>query len=154
MTAYAPNTLALVTQLSRSVYREVSEAGVVPNLKHYITLSHLRELGAVTQQQLGRILCIDQNNTVLVLNEMEAAGLVIRRRDPSDRRRHVVEVTEAGVQSLQQTVEGLQAIQDQVLAALSPEQREQFHALLHQALHGPGGVLEQSRGASVAASAV
>jgi DNA-binding MarR family transcriptional regulator len=144
-----PNTLAMLTQLSRSVYRRISDAGAAPNLKHFVVLSHLRELGPVPQKYLGELLCIDPNNTVLMLNEMEAAGLVIRRRDPSDRRRHLVEVTDDGLLSLEQTQDGMVEVEDEVLAALNAEQRAQIHALLYQALHGPGGVINKARSAAI-----
>ncbi len=145
-----PNTLAMLTQLSRSVYRRISETAATPNLKHFVVLSHLRELGPVPQKYLGELLCIDPNNTVLMLNEMEAAGLVVRRRDLSDRRRHLVEVTEYGLLSLEQTQRGMVEVEDEVLAALSPEQRTHFHDLLYVALHGEHGVISKARSAALA----
>jgi DNA-binding MarR family transcriptional regulator len=144
-----PNTLAMLTQLSRSVYRRISESAATPNLKHFVVLSHLRELGPVPQKYLGELLCIDPNNTVLMLNEMEEAGLLVRRRDPSDRRRHLVEVTENGLLSLEQTQRGMVAVEDEMLAALSTEQRAQFDVLLRQALHGEHGVMSKARSAAV-----
>ncbi len=150
MTDSEQNTLAMLTQLSRSVYRRISDSGATPNIKHFVVLSHLRELGPVPQKYLGELLCIDPNNTVLMLNEMEAAGLVVRRRDPSDRRRHLVEVTDEGLMSLEQSHRGMVDVEDEVLAALSPEQRAQFHELLHVALHGEHGVLSRARGAALA----
>ncbi len=145
----APNTLAMLTQLSRSVYRRISETAATPNLKHFVVLSHLREIGPVPQKYLGQLLCIDPNNTVLMLNEMEAAGLVVRRRDPSDRRRHLVEATENGLLSLEATQRGMIAVEDEILAALSAEQRAQFDVLLHQALHGEHGVMSKARSAAL-----
>ncbi|HEX3803544.1 MAG TPA: MarR family transcriptional regulator [Solirubrobacteraceae bacterium] len=144
MTGTEQNTLAMLTQLSRSVYRRISDSGATPNVKHFVVLSHLRELGPVPQKYLGELLCIDPNNTVLMLNEMEAAGLVIRQRDPSDRRRHLVELTEEGRMSLEQSQRGMVEIEDEVLAALTPEQRAQFHDLLHVALHGEHGVISRA----------
>jgi DNA-binding MarR family transcriptional regulator len=142
------NTLAMLTQLSRSAYRRISETGVTPNLKHFVVLSHLRELGPVPQKYLGDLLCIDPNNTVLMLNEMEAAGLVVRQRCPSDRRRHTVEVTEEGLMSLEQSQRRMVEVEDEVLAALSAQQRAQFHDLLHVALHGEHGVISRALSAA------
>ena len=66
------------------------------SLRHFLALSYVADPGGISQQQLSEILCIDANNTVLLLNEMEGQGLIRRVRDPTDRRRHLVEVTEHG----------------------------------------------------------
>jgi DNA-binding MarR family transcriptional regulator len=141
----APSTLALVTMLSRSVYRTTAEhdGSMSVNLKHVIALSYLRELGAVGQKYFGGVLCLDANNTVLLLNELEAGGMVVRRRDPDDRRRHVVDVTETGLDVLRQIEASMLDIEDELLAALSEEQRAQFRELLRQALYGEHGVLRR-----------
>jgi DNA-binding MarR family transcriptional regulator len=141
----APSTLALVTMLSRSIYRATAEhdGSMGVNLKHVIALSYLRELGAVGQKYFGGVLCLDANNTVLLLNELETGAMVIRRRDPEDRRRHVVEVTETGLDVLGQIEASMLAIEDELLAALGEEQRAQFRELLHQALYSERGVLRR-----------
>jgi DNA-binding MarR family transcriptional regulator len=139
-------TLVLLTQLSRSVYRLAAERGAAGGrLKQFLGLSYLRELGPVGQKRLGAILCLDANNTVLFLNELESAGLVIRRRDPSDRRRHIIELTATGIEVLDQVERSMAELEDELLAALSPAQRLQFRSLIDQALHGPDGVMERTR---------
>ena len=70
------------------------------SLRHYLALSYVADPGGISQQQLSEILCIDANNTVLLLNEMEDQGLIRRVRDPADRRRHLVEVTDHGRETL------------------------------------------------------
>jgi DNA-binding MarR family transcriptional regulator len=137
-----PPTLALVTMLSKSVHRAAADRdGTTATLKQVIALSYLRELGTVGQRYFGPVLCLDANNTVLLLNELEADGLVVRRRDPEDRRRHVVELTEIGHDVLHQAEESMGEVEDDLLAALSAEQRSTFRALLHQVLYGENGVL-------------
>src|ERR1700761_476441 len=97
------DTLALVTMLSKSVYSAVADRdGSSFKIKQVVALSYLRELGAVGQKYLGAVLCLDANNTVLLLNDLERDGLIIRKRDPEDRRRHVVELTETGLRVLQE----------------------------------------------------
>jgi DNA-binding MarR family transcriptional regulator len=141
-------TLALLTQLSRSVYRLAAEHGTAGGrLKQFVGLSYLRELGPVAQSRFGAILCLDANNTVLFLNELENAGLVTRRRDASDRRRHIIDLTDTGLEVLDQVQHSMAGLEDELLAALTLEQRAQFRALLYQALHGPDGVMEQVRAA-------
>jgi DNA-binding MarR family transcriptional regulator len=129
----APGALALVTMLSKSVYSTVAE----------------RELGAVGQKYFGAVLCLDPNNTVLLLNDLERDGLLVRNRDPDDRRRHVVELTETGLQVLHDAEIGMSAIEDRLLAALDEDQRKQLRALLHQALYGTDGVFEHRTAAAI-----
>lgn len=140
-----PATLAMVTVLSKNVYRAVAERdGSSAELKKIVALSYLRELGAVGQKYFGPVLCLDANNIVLLLNELEAEDLIVRKRDPEDRRRHVVELTEVGLAVLREAEQGMFGLEDELLAALDEEQRAQFRALLHQTLYGPGGVLRQA----------
>jgi DNA-binding MarR family transcriptional regulator len=136
--------LALVTMLSKSVYATVAERdGSSAKLKQIIALSYLRELGTVGQKYLGSVLCLDANNTVLLLNDLERDGLVVRKRDAEDRRRHVVELTETGHAVLHETELGMFEIEDDLLAALDEEQRIQLKTLLHEALYGSNGVLQR-----------
>ncbi len=142
--------LALVTMLSKSVYAAVAERDRSSfNLKQVIAMSYLRELGSVGQRYFGSILCLDANNTVLLLNDLERDGLVVRKRDPDDRRRHVVELTETGLQVLREAELGMFEIEDSLLGALGEEQRVQFRALLHQALYGENGVFQRRTAAAV-----
>jgi hypothetical protein len=61
-------------------------------------------------------------------------------------------VTDEGLMSLEQSQSGMVEIEDEMLAALSPEQRAQFRDLLHVALHGEHGVLSRARSAAAFAS--
>jgi DNA-binding MarR family transcriptional regulator len=141
----APATLAMVTMLSKNVYRAVADRdGSSAELKKVIALAYLRELGNVGQKYFSTVLCLDANNVVLLLNELEAEGLVVRKRDPEDRRRHVVELTETGLGVLREAEQGMFEIEDELLAALSGEQRDQFRTLIHLALYGDGGVLARA----------
>lgn len=79
---------------------------------------------------------MDANNLVLLLNELEAFDFVRRRRDPEDRRRHIVEITDAGRAALRQGERARETIEDDVLGALDPDERESLRALLAKALHG------------------
>ena len=77
---------------------------------------------------------MDANNTVLLLNELEDDGLVRRERDPDDRRRHIVRLTEQGSRAFSAALRSRESLEDEVLAALSPEERETLHHLLAKAL--------------------
>src|ERR1700722_8438951 len=95
-----PGSLALLSRLAKMVYRRSSEERLGMTLRHFVTLSSLRDHPSAPQQDLGDALCIDASNLVLLLNEVESVGLAERRRDPADRRRHLVRLTAAGETAL------------------------------------------------------
>jgi DNA-binding PadR family transcriptional regulator len=67
---------------------------------------------------------------VTLLNPLEADGYVSRQRDPADRRRHVVAVSQAGGQHLAAAAHAQRAAEDELFAALDTNQREQLRQLL------------------------
>ena len=88
----------------------------------------------VGQRQLGEALHLDPNNTVLMLNDLEAAGWAERRRDPDDRRRHTVEITPAGRKALARAEQALDGLEADVLDGLSPDERATLRELLARAM--------------------
>jgi DNA-binding MarR family transcriptional regulator len=79
---------------------------------------------------------MDANNVVLLLNEIEQLGYVTRLRDPSDRRRHLVQLTPAGASALSLAERAQEAIEDDVLQALDGDERATLWRLLTRALRG------------------
>jgi DNA-binding MarR family transcriptional regulator len=79
---------------------------------------------------------MDANNVVLLLNELEDLGFVTRRRDPSDRRRHLVELTPSGRTGLSSAEHAQETIEDDVLQALDASERAVLWQLLARALRG------------------
>ena len=130
----ARGTITLLSRLSKSVYRRTSESMLGVSLRHYMALSYIADPGGLSQQQLAEILCIDANNTVLLLNEMEGQGLIRRVRDPADRRRHLVEVTEHGQEVFQQAQQARESVEDEGVGTLSASERATLHRLLAKAL--------------------
>lgn len=104
--------------------------------RHLVTLTVLRDRGGSSQQALAATLEMDGTNIVGLLNDLEAEKLIERRRSPEDRRRHVVELTDAGAQILAKAEFALAAAEDEVLGALSDEQRETLYHLLQLASTG------------------
>src|ERR671923_137456 len=133
-TAAATGSMNLLTRLSRDVYRRATEDVIGIRLKQFIALDYLREQGGTTQQQLGDTLHLDRNNCVILLNDLEDDGYVARRRDPTDRRRHLVEMTPQGEQALEVAEEKLETLEDQVIGNLSPDERATLAELLRKAL--------------------
>ena len=128
--------MVLLTRLSRVVYRRAKEAVLGMSLKEYMALSNLRDQGCIPQQALADALHLDPNNCVLLLNVLENGELVERRRDPADRRRHIVVLTETGRRALERAERALESVEDEVLVALSHEERATLRELLFRALQG------------------
>jgi DNA-binding MarR family transcriptional regulator len=105
-------------------------------LKELAALSFLRDFTETTQQTLTEGLCIDANYCVLLLNDLEADDLVERRRDPSDRRRHIVSMTPRGRKALHQAEAAQQTLEDDILGALNEEERSVLANLLRKAIDG------------------
>ena len=132
--SHTPGVTVLVTQLSRLIYRRTSEDLLGMRVKEFASLAILREHSPVPQQELGEILCVDANNLVLLLNELEAREFALRRRDPSDRRRHLVEITDEGTRALAAAEKGIESVEDDVLGPLDRAERDQLRVLLAKVL--------------------
>src|SRR3954452_13619535 len=134
-TASTRGSLVLLTRLAREVFGRSTEDVLGIRLKQYMLLRDLHDHGgAVAQQTLCGTLHLDPNNLVLMLNEIEAAGFAERRRDPDDSRRHIVELTPAGVRALERAEKGVQSVEDEVLSRLSAKERVDLGRLLSRAL--------------------
>jgi len=112
--------------------------------RHLVALTVLRVRGGSTQQALATTLAMDGTNIVGLLNELEADKLIERRRSPEDRRRHVVELTDAGFEQLAKAECALAAVDQDVLGALDASQRETLYHLLQLAATGAGACCPQS----------
>lgn len=64
-------TLTLIAQLSKSAIRKTPETLLGIPLRHYAALAYIAAQEGMAQQTLSEILCMDANNLVLLLNELE-----------------------------------------------------------------------------------
>jgi DNA-binding MarR family transcriptional regulator len=122
----------LLAQLGLAVTRQyrcaLSPIGLKP--RETQTLLRLRDEGAMSQQALGTALGIDASNLVALLNDLETAGLISRRRDPEDRRRHVVEISKRGTKLVGEVERAAAEVEDQFFAALDEDERVALQGLL------------------------
>ena len=128
--------MILLTRLAKQVYRRSNEELLGMHMRLLMALSYLRDHDGAPQQELADALCMDANNVVLLLNELEDLGHVARRRDPQDRRRHLVDITDQGRRALARAEHEQESIEDEVLAPLDPEERATLWRLLSRALYG------------------
>jgi DNA-binding MarR family transcriptional regulator len=130
----APGTVVMLLRLAKVIHKRSTEERLGIKLRQLMLLSYLRHGAPAPQQQLCEALWLDPNNCVLLLNELEEMGYVERRRDPADRRRHMVDITEAGEVALERAERAQESIGDELFGALSDEERATLRSLLHRAL--------------------
>jgi len=116
-------TIGLLTRLAKLVHKRSTEEVLGMRLRQYQLLYALNESAPMRQQDLCERLWLDPNNCVLLLNEVEALGWAERRRDPEDRRRHVVDITPEGRRAFERAQEAQAGLEGEVLGALSTEER-------------------------------
>jgi len=109
-------------------FDEYEKAGLSPY--HHAILAVLDEGVPETQAAIADSLGYDRGTLVGLLDELEERGLVERKRDPDDRRRHLVRLTSNGKRALTRLRTLAARLEDEFLAPLDTEQREQLHALL------------------------
>jgi DNA-binding MarR family transcriptional regulator len=145
-----PGSMVLLTRLAKQVYRRSDEELLGMHLRLLMALSYVRDHDRAPQQELAEALCMDANNVVLLLNELEDLGHVVRLRDPNDRRRHLVELTPAGRRAMESAEHAQEEIEDEVLQALDPEERATLWRLLTRALYGAEPLVPDAGSATIA----
>src|SRR3954468_14174190 len=134
----------LMIKLGRITMHRFTEAlqpfGIRP--RHVAALIELRDNGELTQQSLCGQLHLDPTNVVAILNELEERGYATRRRDPEDRRRHLVEVSKKGLAVIEKVSHVMDGVEEALLADLEPAEREQLEGLLVSIWESTGGYEE------------
>lgn len=115
----------------------LQEAGLGLSGLHFGALSVIEAAGPISQQTLGEYLKKDRTSIVGVIDELEAEGLVERRRNPSDRRAYALQVTAQGRRWLKLARPLLTAAEEALMSALSAAEKEQLVTLLQRVLFGP-----------------
>jgi len=141
----AGQLLPLLEHLTR-VGRRSAEATPSGSLRprHLIALRVIREHGPMTQHAVGVALSLDPSNVVGLLNELEERVLITRRRDPADRRRHIVELSAAGSGEVAQACANLNQVEDDLFAALTGDERATLYALLSRVVEASASACEPS----------
>ena len=138
----AARSTVLITRLARAMRRQFERA-VAPlglRARHLVALTYLSDHGPSPQQTLIEALGVDASNLVALLNELEDAELIVRRRDRTDRRRGIIELSAEGERVLALVDRALEAVDDEILVALSSDERATLNDLLARA--GAAGPLD------------
>jgi DNA-binding MarR family transcriptional regulator len=126
----SPGTVVMLLRLAKVIHKRSTDERLGIKLRQLMLLSSLRAGAPAPQQQLCESLWLDPNNCVLLLNELEEIGYVERRRDPADRRRHMVDITDEGRVALERAERAQEEIGDELLSALSDDERATLRSLL------------------------
>lgn len=112
---------------------EIAPLGLRP--AHCDVMLTLAERGALSQTSIADTLVIERAHLVALLDQLEVLELVSRAVDPSDRRRHAVSLTAAGVEMARVVAEIARRVEDNLLQPLTVAERSDLRALLQRLAH-------------------
>ncbi|MCO6007205.1 MarR family winged helix-turn-helix transcriptional regulator [Actinoallomurus purpureus] len=99
---------------------------------HGGVLMQLADKGAMGQQALVEELGLDPSVLVTILNDLENDGLAERRRDPADRRRHIVEIRDRGTELVGEIHRAVAAVEAELFADLNADELDTLQGLLER----------------------
>ncbi len=126
--------MVLLPRLTKQIIRRCSAQLLGLDLRLLMAVSYVADHDGAPQQELADVLCMDAKNVVLLLNELEDSGHLVRRRDSDDRRRHRVYITSVGRQALERAARALGEVEEDVLHTLDADERATLRELLTRAV--------------------
>lgn len=122
--------LAFAGRIAGMRVQDALRAHGLKNNNHAHVLMVLADQGATGQQALIQILGVDPSVLVAMLNDIEDAGLAERRRDPADRRRHIVEISPRGKRLVTDVYASIASVEAELFAALDANEIDVLHKML------------------------
>lgn len=103
-------------------------------LPHLLVLGCVARHGPLSQRQVAERLRMDAGDLVGIVDALETAGHVRRRRDPGDRRRYALDATEDGRLFLGACQDDRARLDEALFEALSPDETDLLKKLLLRVL--------------------
>lgn len=100
--------------------------------QQFIVLKQLQVFGSCSQGELADALGLDYSNLASVTGQLYERGLIERHRDPADRRRYVVQLTEDGQRLLADADNAIESGEEGMLSSLEDGERDQLWELLRR----------------------
>ncbi|GAA3836618.1 MarR family winged helix-turn-helix transcriptional regulator [Amycolatopsis tucumanensis] len=102
----------------------------------YAALSSLAAQPATSQLALAKAIGYDKTRLIGLLDELAQEGLVVRERDPADRRSHTVRLTPDGEARHAAARAAIRVVEDELLGPLSAAEQRSFRAMLARVAEG------------------
>ncbi|MFH8973776.1 MarR family transcriptional regulator BagL/FevM [Streptomyces sp. NPDC017890] len=96
----------------------------------FAVLLALDDHGSLDQSALGALAAVDRSTLTVLLDRLEARGLVTKEMDPANRRRRIVALTDAGLRRLTEAVEEAERLHARVEESLGEERTRQLVEML------------------------
>ncbi len=98
----------------------------------FAALVKLRDMKAVTQTELGRLIGIDRATISGVVSRLQKRGLLQFRLDPLDRRSRIVALTDAGEEVLSEALRRTEQVGEDTLAPIGEADRTALREMLRK----------------------
>jgi DNA-binding MarR family transcriptional regulator len=122
------------TLFLQAVGEHLSELGL--GNRPFFVLAGIAHQAPISQQDLSRALSIDPTTMVALVDELEQGGFVQRTRNPRDRRRYDVTMTESGAAALATALQAMEDVEEEFFSPLSDAERRRYHVYLEKLLEG------------------
>jgi MarR family transcriptional regulator, lower aerobic nicotinate degradation pathway regulator len=106
----------------------------------FAALAKLREVGACSQNQLGRVIYLDAATTKGVVDRLEVRGFATARPDVRDRRRRAIALTDTGCAVADAAVKVARQITRQTLVPLTAAEQRAVIRLLRKLTRALAGI--------------
>jgi DNA-binding MarR family transcriptional regulator len=120
--------LRVALQRHYSLFSEAMIEGLTA--PQYAAMYKLFEVGACSQNQLGRLINLDVATINGVVRRLKAKGFLTSRGDPNDRRRHEITLSAGGKLAVEKAVPIAMKISEKTLISLSGGERDALKRIL------------------------
>ena len=107
--------------------------------REFAVLAIVAQAEGCPQQAVSDALSIDSGNLVAVIDSLEQAGRLKRKRHPNDRRRHNLVVTKQGITLLEAARPAVESTQRELFSPLDANERRQCESMLKRLAHRDDG---------------